>query len=81
MFRVKAVNAAGYSGSTAESEACIVQASIGEYCWCCCQAKKTLEGIKTEQGMKLCRIVPNIRWCFFFLEIHLKKWARLIFRV
>jgi len=34
VFRVKAVNAAGYSGSTAESEACIVQASIGEDCWC-----------------------------------------------
>uniref|UniRef100_A0A672Q2J6 Myomesin-1-like n=1 Tax=Sinocyclocheilus grahami TaxID=75366 RepID=A0A672Q2J6_SINGR len=32
VFRVKAVNAAGYSGSSAESEACIVQASIGEYC-------------------------------------------------
>uniref|UniRef100_A0A8C2CIA9 Myomesin 1a (skelemin) n=1 Tax=Cyprinus carpio TaxID=7962 RepID=A0A8C2CIA9_CYPCA len=31
VFRVKAVNAAGYSGSSAESEACIVQASIGEY--------------------------------------------------
>uniref|UniRef100_A0A671MI29 M-protein, striated muscle-like n=1 Tax=Sinocyclocheilus anshuiensis TaxID=1608454 RepID=A0A671MI29_9TELE len=28
VFRVKAVNAAGYSGSSAESEACIVQASI-----------------------------------------------------
>uniref|UniRef100_A0A8C1AX02 Myomesin 1a (skelemin) n=1 Tax=Cyprinus carpio carpio TaxID=630221 RepID=A0A8C1AX02_CYPCA len=31
VFRVKAVNAAGYSGSSAESEACIVKASIGEY--------------------------------------------------
>uniref|UniRef100_A0A8C1N9L6 Myomesin 1a (skelemin) n=1 Tax=Cyprinus carpio TaxID=7962 RepID=A0A8C1N9L6_CYPCA len=30
VFRVKAVNAAGYSGSSAESEACIVQASIGD---------------------------------------------------
>uniref|UniRef100_A0A9J8DJS3 Myomesin 1a (skelemin) n=1 Tax=Cyprinus carpio carpio TaxID=630221 RepID=A0A9J8DJS3_CYPCA len=28
VFRVKAVNAAGYSGSSAESEACIVKASI-----------------------------------------------------
>ncbi|RXN05773.1 M- striated muscle-like isoform X2 [Labeo rohita] len=28
VFRVKAVNAAGYSGSSAESEACIVRASI-----------------------------------------------------
>lgn len=28
-FRVKAVNAAGYSGSSAESEACLVKASIG----------------------------------------------------
>ncbi|KAF4117329.1 hypothetical protein G5714_001882 [Onychostoma macrolepis] len=28
VFRVKAVNAAGYSGSSAESEVCIVQASI-----------------------------------------------------
>uniref|UniRef100_A0A8C1N792 Myomesin 1a (skelemin) n=1 Tax=Cyprinus carpio TaxID=7962 RepID=A0A8C1N792_CYPCA len=28
VFRVKAVNAAGYSGSSAESEACIVQATV-----------------------------------------------------
>lgn len=31
VFKVKAVNAAGYSQSTAESEVCIVQAAIGEY--------------------------------------------------
>ena len=31
VFRVKAVNAAGYSTYSAESEACVVKPSIGEY--------------------------------------------------
>lgn len=59
MFRVKAVNAAGYSHSSLESEAVVVKAGIGKtlqnwvYCIDCNITKKEYE-VKILGGFSCC---------------------------